>query len=135
MDNSRGVIRNKKFALQVRDFSGLRFGNITPTDIDMLIEYKNKAFIYGETKYKNAEIPYGQELALERLCDVSHDANKPSIAIISSHESEGDIDMAQTVVTKYRFRKKWYLPEQITTMRELVQRFINWVDVEYGHER
>ena len=34
----RGVIRNRQFAQQIRDFSGLRFGKITPTATDRLLE-------------------------------------------------------------------------------------------------
>ena len=33
-DLDRGKIRNRECAGQLKDFSGLRFGKITPTDID-----------------------------------------------------------------------------------------------------
>jgi len=40
----RGKIEHRDRARQIRDFSNLRYGNITPTDIDGLIEYQNKCF-------------------------------------------------------------------------------------------
>jgi hypothetical protein len=103
----RGAIRNREYGTQVRDFSGLRFGNITPTDIDGLIEYKDKGYVLIETKYKDAKLPRGQELALERLCDNLQSAKKPTLLIIASHETEGDIDVAETIVVRYRFKGKW----------------------------
>ena len=38
----RGATTYKERAKQGRDFTGLRYGNITPTDIDGLIEYHGK---------------------------------------------------------------------------------------------
>jgi hypothetical protein len=42
----RGVIQNVGRKQQINDFSELRFGNITPTDMDGCIEYKDKAYIF-----------------------------------------------------------------------------------------
>jgi len=41
----RGVIRNKQYARQIRDFSGIAVRNITPTDIDGFFEMKNEVFV------------------------------------------------------------------------------------------
>lgn len=127
MANERGVIRNRQYATQVRDFSGLRFGNITPTDIDGMIEYKNLAYVYIETKFENASLPFGQRLALERQCDDMSKV-KPTMAIIASHNSDGDIDVGSTTVTEYRFRGRWRTREATTTTHDLIERFFNWVE-------
>jgi hypothetical protein len=126
MENEKGVIRNKEFATQVRDFRNLKFGNITPTDLDGLIEYKNKCFVLIEVKYEGAEMPFGQGLALERLCD---SISKPTILILATHTSMGDIDVGNTKVEQFRFWKKWHEPENVTTPRELVERFVTWAGV------
>jgi hypothetical protein len=126
-NDTRGIIRNREYANQVRDFSGLRFGNITPTDVDGMIEYKNICYVYIETKYESAELPFGQRLALERQTDDMQKV-KPTLTVIASHNSQGDIDVANTTVTEYRFMGKWRTRTTQTTTFELVDRFINWVE-------
>ena len=66
-DDNRGSIQFPDRARQLIDFSGLRYNKITPTDIDGFIEYHDEAIVFMEFKYGNAELPYGQKLALERL--------------------------------------------------------------------
>ena len=105
----RGVIRNRKFAGQLRDFSGLRFGSITPTDMDGWIDFSNRLFVFIEAKHGNARMPYGQELALARLTDACHSPpRRRAIALVCRHESEGDIDFAGLPVTRYRWCGKWH---------------------------
>jgi len=127
MGNVRGEIRNREFATQVRDFSGLRFGNITPTDIDGIIEYKDKLYIFIETKYENAELPFGQKLCFERLCDDLQKV-KPTLLIVASHNSKGDIDVANTVVTSYRYEGKWFTLKSKKTTKSLIMEFINSIE-------
>jgi len=131
MSVERGVIRNRKRANQVRDYSGLRVGNITPTDLDGLIEYKRRGYVLLETKYQGAPLPKGQELAFERMVD-DLQIVKPAIVIVSTHDTDDDIDMANTVVTRYRFRGKWHTPDDEITMGQLVQRFLHWLEFEYN---
>lgn len=126
MDESqRGAIRNRQFANRVRDFSGLRFGKITPTDIDGLIEYRGQGYVFIETKYKDAPLPSGQRLALERLCDDLQQV-KPTLVIVASHETDSDIDVAKTVVTEYRFKGAWR--RRKATTGELVTAFLGHLD-------
>lgn len=129
--SDRGVIRNRVYANQVRDFSGLRYGNMTPTDFDMVLDYHDKCWAYGEFKYKDTELPFGQRLALERQCDDMAKV-KPALAIIASHDCapSEDIDCANTVVSEFRFRGKWRVTETVTTTRELIDRFFHWVELE-----
>jgi hypothetical protein len=127
----RGVITNRDRASQLRDFSGLRIPgtNITPTDIDMLIEYHNKYFFFAETKYRDAMILSGQKLALERLCDAAHRSGKLSIAFITRHTAEigEDIDMAMTEVEEYRWNFHWHRSPagEILRLADAVTSFIN----------
>jgi hypothetical protein len=127
MQDNRGVIRNREYSNQVRDFSGLRFGNITPTDIDGMIEYHGICYVYIETKFENATLPFGQRLALERQND-DMERVKPTITIISKHHTDGDIDVANTTVTEFRFNKIWHITQSITTTKDLITKFINWVE-------
>lgn len=126
MQDDRGKIRNRELAARLRDFSGMRFGNITPTDVDGLIEYHDKGYVIIETKYNAAPMPYGQRLALQRTCD-DLQTQKPTLLVVAANRNqEGDIDIANTEVTEYRFDGKW-LKRQCTT-RQLVERFIAYLD-------
>lgn len=125
MNDERGVIRNRDAALQIRNFSGLRYGNITPTDIDGMIEYHNRGYVLIETKYGDSELPQGQRLALERITD---DLRKPSVAIVASHESTGDIDVANAIVRELRYQRKWHTTATQYTVRQIVDRFVVMLD-------
>lgn len=131
MDMTRGKIRNRQYATQVRDFSGLRFRNITPTDIDGLIEYRNKGYVFIETKYRDAHLPDGQRLALERLCDDLERAGKPTLSIIASHSCNGDINVGDTTVSEYRFRYRWRQTRRETRTKDFVARFLTWLEKDF----
>jgi len=112
--SERGVIRNRGAAQQLRDFSGLRYGRITPTDIDAYMEFGGRLFVFVEAKYGGAVLPYGQQLALERLVDAIH--NPPSryaIAMVVSHTTQGDdVSFADTRVQRYRWGGAWRYPAE-----------------------
>ena len=106
----RGKIRNKEYAKQLNDFSKMDLGTITPTDVDMLIEYKNKLYIFGEGKHVMAdEMPRGQELALTRLCtDLQY--RKPSLLIYFEHSflPDVEVDVSGCRVKRYYYKNKWF---------------------------
>lgn len=104
----RGVIRNRNFATQIRDFSGLRFGTITPTDMDGYEDWHNKAWVFIELKYGEANLPYGQKLAFQRLCaDMAK--IKPTIGLVARHWAQvpADIKVADAVVTEAYYQGEW----------------------------
>jgi len=102
------VWRNKEAAKQLISFRGLELGTKTPTDIDMFYDIGGRFFIIGETKYMSADIPWGQQLAIERLCDGLERVG-PTIAFITSHKTPytDEIIMADTTVDSYRRRCEW----------------------------
>lgn len=108
-DDDRGKIRNRDHALQVKDFSGLRYGKITPTDIDLFLDFGNEIFIFAEAKYGDSILPLGQRLALERLVDACQEGGIRSYAFIVSHRAQNgeDIDMRKAIVREYRYKGKW----------------------------
>ena len=127
MQESRGNIHSPGRAAQLRDFSGLRYGNITPTDIDGLIEYKNLGYILLELKYLTPTLDPGQELALERLTDDLERSGKSCCCIIAVHNVENTKQMipaADTIVYKYRRRGKWIIAGENLLTKILMQRFI-----------
>jgi len=125
-DDNRGVIQNRIRAKQIRDYSGIRIKNITPTDIDGFIDYKNKKFVFIETKVEGMELPFGQRLALERLCDATTKAGIDSIVFIVEHNTDHyeDIEMAETKLVEYRRKGEWIIPEKNHNLSEAIDMFI-----------
>lgn len=126
----RGLIRNVDNALVERDFRGLRYGNITPTDVDAFLEFGNRLFIFVESKFKSAKFGGGQMLALQRLTDAIH--NPPlrysSCIVIEQHEKAERIDYAACRVRAYRWFGKWRQPRTEATCREAIDRLIDYVN-------
>jgi hypothetical protein len=56
---NRGKIQYRERARQIIDFSGIRYDNITPTDIDGFFEKADKAFVFYEYKLEGCEMPHG----------------------------------------------------------------------------
>ena len=120
------LIRDREKIQQIRDFSGLRFGKIYPTDIDAFIEFKDKLFIFIEVKYGGGKLPTGQLLAIERLCDAIHASGKVCFGIIATHETETgkDIDVSALRVIRYRYKKGWHEVGQSINVRAAVEGII-----------
>lgn len=127
----RGNIKHKARAQQINSFSGLlRRRNITPTDIDGLIDYNGKAFIILEGKYGDAEIPKGQRMALENLANAMVDGNKQVTVIVFRHninDVNEDVKVSEQSVTQVYFERKWFT---ITTKNvlEVIDKFEKYCD-------
>jgi len=133
---SRGIIQNIARAQQINSFKNLQYGKITPTDMDGCIEYKNKAYIFLEVKYKDKELPFGQKLAIERLVNDTS-VKKISLAIICEHYIENpqeQVDVATCNVRELYFssEKIWRPPIKVMSVRKLIDLFIYSV-VEEGN--
>ena len=128
MNFERGKIRNKEYAQILRDFSGLRWGSITPTDIDAFLDFHNKAFVFIESKYKGKILSGGQKIALERLVDT---CSIPSILIIAEHEASPgeEIEMSCAWVVQYRLHKRWRVPNEKITVRSAIDAFLKSIKV------
>lgn len=124
---NRGVIQHRNRARQIVDFSGLKIGTITPTDIDGLIEYKNKLYLFFELKLIGVSLPYGQELALTRLID---SLNKPAILFVAEHATPANEDIAAAgcVILKYYYAKEWHEPKRVMTLHDGVFEFIHYIE-------
>lgn len=131
-DANRGVIQNRERARQIIDFSGLRYGNITPTDIDGCIEYQDKGVAFIEIKHRDATMPKGQELALTRLVDNNSTAGKRAVLFVCEHDvdnCEMNIIASRTIVRDIYCNTKWVDGEG-RTLKECMDIFIKWVDAK-----
>ena len=129
-DDNRGRIQNRERAKQIIDFSGMRFGNITPTDLDGLIEKGNKAFVFYEYKLPDAEMPSGQKLALMRIVDGLSEAGKYAVLFLCRHKEynpEADVKAYKAVVEAIYWKSQWRKGSNLT-VRELTDKFLKWVE-------
>jgi hypothetical protein len=115
-------IKNREYLARIKNFSGLRFGNISPTDLDGFLDFGNRLFIFIETKFADSELRGGQKLALERLCDACQTEHRTSILIVTNYQHEGEIDIAETIVQQYRLRGRWYESTDIR-LRDAIEMF------------
>jgi hypothetical protein len=125
-DENRGKIRNVCYAEQIIDFSGLRFGTITPTNIDGYMDFWGKGHVFFEAKHSDAIPPYGQKLAFERLVDPLAPF---SICIIGSHTAphHEQINAAETSVVNVRFLREWIKPDRNLTTKVVIEKFLGFV--------
>jgi hypothetical protein len=122
----RGVIRNRAFAQQIKDFSGLRFDKITPTDIDGFMDFGDRLFVLIEGKHAGSILQTGQRLALERLVDACHcPPRRVAVCLIVDHfdAATADVDYAGCTVRTMRWNGKWVPPMQKgILLRQAVER-------------
>lgn len=132
-NENRGKIQYRNRKRQIIDFSGLRYGNITPTDIDGYLEYHDKAMIFIELKHNDAQVPYGQRLALERSVDNNAAAGKKSVLFVCQHyvdDPDQDIIAANAIVKEVYYKGKYIYPMKEFTLKQLLDYFIEMVDSE-----
>ena len=130
MEYVRGKIRNPKYAMQLRDMSGLRWGKITPTDIDGFLDFGGRVYVIIEGKHGRASMTLGQRLALERLCDSCTKASVATLLVICSHTTTGTIDYAELPVVMYRCRQEWRTPGRPITVRQIIDEFLRMNKLE-----
>lgn len=123
----RGVIKNMDHVRERADFSGMRFGTITPTDIDGFVEFGDQVFVFIETKHGNAGLPQGQRLALERVCDRVQKSGAEAIVLVLHKKALGNesltYQIAHLPVTQYRYKGRWIVPSPSITAYQAVEKF------------
>lgn len=106
------LIRNREFAQQIVDFGGLRYGSISPTDIDAFLDFGDKLFVFVEAKFGKTSMSKGQAWALARLVDACHKPpDRYAIALVCSHNDVGDVDLSKARVERLRWNEKWVAPK------------------------
>ncbi len=123
-DAERGTIRNREYAQQLRDFSGLVFGRKSPTDIDCFLDFEGRVFVIVEGKHGDSPLRYGQRLALERLVNACQGGGVETVLLVAEHHGEGDVDYAGLAVRRYYYRGRWAEPREPVAVREAIERFV-----------
>ena len=119
-DSERGTIRHREFAQQLRDFSGLVFGQLSPTDIDCFLDFGSRVFIFVEGKHGETPLRRGQELAYEHLADACQKAGVDTIVLVGTHQGTGDVDCAVMPVRNFYYHAAWHEPKKPLTVRQAI---------------
>lgn len=122
-----GLIRNSSQVKQAIDFTGVENGKIHPSDIDAVLEFNNEALILIEVKRINNDIPTGQRLLLERICDSWH--TKKSIVLKVTHDFKddgSDIPLSICEVETCYYMGKWH------TKKAPLKEALNDLGVSWG---
>lgn len=125
---ARGKVYNQARASQLRDFSRLRYaGNITPTDVDCLIEFGDEAYVIVEAKSNGKPVPMGQRLALQRMIRDFMLRGKKAILIVATHEMPIDeaIDFANCKAQEYFEGEHWARQKRGWAVKRLVD---DWLE-------
>ena len=132
-ENARGVYKNEKRGRQLLLFDGLKYGSITPTDIDGLIEYRNYLWLIYEAKFAGKDVPQGQRVALERLIRNIRIAKKHGIAMIVEHKVQSTASdvylkdcMVRELITTENLR--WRPPKYEITVKEITDLYIGYYE-------
>lgn len=136
----RGAIRNRARAEQGKDYSGLRWGLITPTDFDGVLDFQSKTFVFFELKHKtefkpDVEMPLstGQRLAYERVCDRCCQDGSRSIVFVVEHDTppEDQIPAAGCQVRLFYFNGHWRKPVRAIALRQAIDDFLRMEPESY----
>ena len=127
------AILHPERASQIIDFRGIEHKGTTFTDLDALLEYKNRAYIIVEVKYERKELPIGQKVAIERMVKDFWKRGKSALAIVAEHHetdkqksvylSECDVRSIYTSA-----ERRWREPKHYYTVKQIVDEYLEWVD-------
>lgn len=126
----RGSYNHVSMGKQLLRFDSLYYGdNITPMDVDGLIEYHDKKRVLLEIKRKGVRVLEGERIALQRMVDDFSTAGKESIAIVADHtvfDTHEDVDVADCLVREiyHSGERKWRPPKKLITVRSALDSFL-----------
>lgn len=110
-------------------FSGMVYlRNISPTDIEIFIDFGGKLFVYGEAKKAPYKLTKGQKSALEHQVNSHLKANNVAIAFYFQHNVlyPEPILAKDQLVTEVYWDRVWRPTIKPMTVHELINEVIKW---------
>ena len=122
MVNKRGVIEFVSRARQLIKFEGIRYRNITPTDIDFCLEFDDTLLILGEVKCVGKTMQKGQRLAITRMCKKWVRAGSSAYGFVCVHNipSNKDVYISECQITEVLIpteQNGWRSPKNPITVK------------------
>jgi len=121
-----GEIRHEERIKQVISFAGIkRRRNIRPMDIDGLIDYNGRSFVYFEGKLIDREIDRGQKSALENAVNSHAKAGHHACAVIFRHNVPVNEIVVAAVhpVSDIYYLSKWRPPAVPMNLLEFIEKW------------
>jgi len=119
--SERGKIRSEKYARQQVRWPSMRWGNITPTDIDGALDFSDRLYIFFEVKHISSHLNTGQRLLLERMCKRINDSGAVSVALVAQHYEDIDhVILENCILDEYWYFGEWHKPRDIVTIERCV---------------
>ena len=108
---SNGIIKSESAFSQPLHFEGVQFNTecnaITPTDIDAVLEFRDKLFVLIEVKRRGVDMSTGQRCAYERICRaIDGSKGKTCVAFFCWH----DVEKPRPVMLRDLYIKSFYWP-------------------------
>lgn len=91
-------------------FDGVRYGNLSPTDFDAVLDIEGRIWVVFEVKFLGQELPMGQRIALERFIKDAKKAGKHGIVIVADHRVQ---DPMQDIMLKDCMVREVYTTEML----------------------
>lgn len=108
-------------------FGDIEYDNMRPTDIDLVMEVRDKCWVIAEIKTEGTEVKTGQRLMLERLAKDLRKTGKPVLCVVAehNHRASEDIDASNCIVTKRWNGSFWQKPQTDVTLLRLIKAFLD----------
>lgn len=131
-ENGRGEIMYGSRARQLILFHGLRWGKITPTDVDAFLNFDGSAFVFVEAKGTGVVMQRGQEMAFEMVCEAIEAAGRRALVLQVEHTTSvyEDVELAACSVVRFWLRREWVSPKHEWTTRTFIDRWLEFVGID-----
>jgi len=115
MENT-GKINNRDL-VQITDFSQLLFPtyrghNISPTDVDLCLEWQGRLCVIGELKWGDNDINVGQEITFTNVVNALNKGGygNGAMVVVANHQNKpnDDIMAGDAIVRKVYRNGKWH---------------------------
>lgn len=133
----RGVIHHEGRARQLILFEGLldkkQYGNISPTDIDMMLEHHGKVWVMCEVKTVGAPVPQGQRILFQHFMELVKEAHRDGIAFVAEHDVK-DVNMDVYLNNCYvkelmtSDNQTWRPPKRKISVKDITDLFMKYYD-------
>jgi hypothetical protein len=120
-------------AKQLLDFNNLIDGNLGASDIDAIVDYHNSLWIITEVKLLGKDVPFGQNLMLNRLAADLEKTGKPVLLIVAEHnilDANENIVLKDCIVRNYKIKGERHTPKRTVTVGEFVNASIKILEAK-----
>lgn len=129
--------RTRKHQIKSRDgirqvilFEGLQNNKVSLSDLDAVIELRDKFLILFEVKKSGFDIPRGQRTMLEAIVDAWDETGRIGMIVKADHNSDKDHILLRTCVVMEVYYKGSWRPVGDITVREFLDNFYKKNNIE-----